>query len=153
MAPPPLPKTVPTGPCILIVDDDRTTRFALSKPLIANGYKVLEAPKLSDAQAQLDANDIKLMIVDGLLPDGTGLEFITGLRNKGVMTPVIFASSFSKHFQTQGTSLTALKVAGVLTKPISQEQLLGMVRRALEAVAPAPLTPPAMGARPLNGIR
>ena len=142
MPPPPLPKAappVPTGPCILIVDDDRTTRFALSKPLLAAGYKVVEAPKLSDAQIQLDTHDVKLMIVDGLLPDGTGLEFITALRGRGVNTPVIFASSFAKHFQAQGVSLQQLHVAGVLAKPITPDQLLSNVRRALGGTDQAPL--------------
>ena len=141
-----------TGPYILIVDDDRTTRFALSKPLTAKGYRVLEAPKLSDAHNLLGAHDVKLLIVDGLLPDGTGLDFITGLRDRGNMTPVIFASSFSKHFQTQGLSMQNLRVAGVLSKPIKPDQLLETVRKALE-MDKAPVAGGPNVARASNGVR
>ncbi|HZH02630.1 MAG TPA: response regulator [Myxococcaceae bacterium] len=132
-----VPAATPTGPCVLVLDDDRVSRMALSRPLQKNGYQVVEAARISEAHALLAAHDVKVLIVDGLLPDGTGLEFITDLRKQGNNAPVFFVSSFFKDLQSYGVLRRELRVAGVLPKPFSAEQLTASVGNALAAEAAA----------------
>jgi DNA-binding response OmpR family regulator len=118
-------------PCVLIVDDDRVTRFAVSRLLVGGGYHVLEAARICEAKKLLAIHPVKAMIVDGLLPDGTGLDFITELRKEGNDTPVFFVSSFFKDLHSWATLRRELHVAAVLPKPFSPEQLVSILKQAL----------------------
>jgi DNA-binding response OmpR family regulator len=65
---------------ILVVEDHRTTRTFLSDNLSADGYEVIEADGVGDAQHLLDTAFPDLAIVDLGLPDGDGLELLAHVR-------------------------------------------------------------------------
>lgn len=116
---------------ILIVEDDAVFRQSILLPLLAEqGHAVLEAGKAREAEALLDANPVDLLIVDGLLPDRTGMDFIASLRERGVQIPIIFLSAFFKDMKTY-RRLTELGVAHVLHKPIDGEILCRKVAQLL----------------------
>src|SRR5438067_1157065 len=66
---------------VLILEDDRTTRLMLAATVANAGYRVLQAARVEEARRILAEQAPDLLIVDGLLPDGTGLDFITELRS------------------------------------------------------------------------
>jgi DNA-binding response OmpR family regulator len=103
---------------ILILDDDATFRRDVLRPQLEHrGYEVHEAARIREAEALLAQRSFDLLIVDGLLPDGNGLDFISALRQRGVATPIVFLSAFWK----DGASLRALAEAGAtdtLHKPV-----------------------------------
>jgi DNA-binding NtrC family response regulator len=67
-------------PSILIVDDDPGTRFGYSRYLGKEGYRVEEAPSLSDARDAITSRRFGAVILDQFLPDGNGIDWIKSLR-------------------------------------------------------------------------
>ncbi|HUA47216.1 MAG TPA: response regulator transcription factor [Solirubrobacteraceae bacterium] len=66
---------------ILVVEDHRTTRTFLADNLSADGYEVIEAEGVSDAQHLLENAFPDLAIIDLGLPDGDGLELLARVRD------------------------------------------------------------------------
>ena len=119
---------------VLLVEDDRTTRLLLTTILREQNIEVLEASRLSEADMLLEqAPDV--ILLDGLLPDGTGLEFLQSLRQRGVQTPVIFLSSFFRDMQSFQKLTSELKVASILHKPVNPDRLVFAIRSAARSEA------------------
>jgi DNA-binding response OmpR family regulator len=115
---------------ILILDDDAIFRSTLLRTKLEEwGYRVLEAGKAREAVAIVTENRVDLMIVDGLLPDKTGVEFIQAVREVGYRTPIIFISALFKDMSTY-QQLSDLAVDHVMQKPIEIEDL----RRRITAI-------------------
>ncbi len=126
-------------PSVVVIEDDRSTRFVLSQLLREAGYRVHEASRLSEARALMSLSP-DLVVVDGLLPDGTGVEFIHELRAQHHLVPVIFLSSFFRDFQSFKQLRQAMAVHSVLHKPVTAQALIAEVSNAL-VLEPAPDQP------------
>ncbi len=116
---------------VLVVDDDRSTQALLSGLLSAQGLHVHTVSSIKEAHDLLEDERFELIIVDGLLPDGTGMEFITQLREAGCTCPIVFVSSFFKDLGSFRELHDHLQVTAVLHKPLSPSRLIPAVRNAL----------------------
>ena len=67
-------------PQILIIDDDPATRFGFSKYLSKAGYIVKEASSLAEARKAIIASRFDVVILDLILPDGNGIDWIPELK-------------------------------------------------------------------------
>lgn len=110
---------------ILLVEDEVHLAFSLQFNLEAEGYHVRSAPDLQTARELLAEGDADLIILDVMLPDGTGFDFCTELRTEGVLTPVLMLTA-------KGTSsdiVTGLNAGAddYMTKPFHLVELLGRV--------------------------
>jgi DNA-binding NtrC family response regulator len=115
---------------VLMVEDDRALRAIVVGLLRERGYEVLEAGRLSDARKILASASVDVLIVDGLLPDGTGVALIEELRARNSTARVIFISAFFKDLRSHADLYQRLKVTQVLQKPTSAEYLLGAATQA-----------------------
>jgi DNA-binding response OmpR family regulator len=70
------------GNAILVVDDSLTVRMDLSEALIAAGFQVTAVGTLAQARQALADQHYFLLILDVLLPDGDGVEFLRELREQ-----------------------------------------------------------------------
>src|SRR3954454_23879845 len=70
-------------PAILLVEDDVPTRTFLTGNLSADGYDVRVAGTLRDAVRTLEYHDVDLAVIDLGLPDGSGFELLTRVRESG----------------------------------------------------------------------
>src|SRR3954469_5381968 len=68
------------NPTLLLVEDDPLIRTFLADNLTADGYDLLVADCVRDARRLLDAVPPDLMVVDVILPDGSGLELVQRVR-------------------------------------------------------------------------
>lgn len=114
---------------ILVVEDDRTLRQALSFNLTREGYDVTTA---ADGEAALDAARNQrpdLMLLDVMLPGMSGLEVLRVLRGEGFDTPVIIVSAKGEEIDR----VVGLKVGAddYVTKPFSRPELLARVEALL----------------------
>lgn len=109
---------------LLIVEDNSSLAKSLKDYFSGEGYEVTVAHQLSDA------NRIKmtfnLIILDWMLPDGQGIDFLRALRKKSNWTPVIFLTAKSDLID---------KVLGLesgandyVVKPFEPRELLARVR-------------------------
>jgi diguanylate cyclase (GGDEF)-like protein len=130
---------------VLILDDDAELRSFLASLLVPRGYRVLEAARLAEAKAMLADSVPDLLIVDGLLPDGTGVELISRIRQLEAATPaidgtpahemkIIFMSAFWRDMRTFRTLTEDLHVNRVINKPFLANEFLAQ----LDALRAAP---------------
>ncbi len=80
---------------ILIVDDSLTVRMDLTDAFEAAGFSALPCADIAAARAALTHTSVGLVVLDVVLPDGDGVEFLKEIRAMPVMaqTPVLMLSS------------------------------------------------------------
>ncbi len=115
---------------VFLVDDDPSVLRALTRLLRAGGHQVSAFGSPRDFLAQHDAAVPGCVVLDLTMPGLNGLELQTALAAAGCQRPVIFVSG-------QGdvpSSVRAMKAGAVdfLTKPVSEEDLLAAIGRAIE---------------------
>ncbi len=124
----------PTGPMVLVVDDERQIRRFLRFSLEAQGYRVAEAERGADAIVAAANLRPDLIILDLGLPDMEGHEVLHRLRDWS-QTPVIMLS-----VRDADRDKVAALDAGAddyLTKPFSLQELTARIRVALRHALPA----------------
>jgi diguanylate cyclase (GGDEF)-like protein len=128
-------------PTILLLDDDAQFRSSVTPALDAFGLRVLSATKGSIARALIEEDEPALLVVDGLLPDVNGIDWIEQLRADGFTTPVVFVSAFYRDLATFKHLTDDLNVLKVFHKPVVVERFAREVANAVSA--PLSLTPAA----------
>lgn len=121
-------------PMVIVVDDDEAVRESLRFLLDIAGYDVLT---FDSAQAYLDRADPQgatCMVLDQHMPNTTGLELLTVLRQTGARLPTaLITGSPSPDLVRQATALGAAKV---LEKPLADDALLRFVACAAAGACP-----------------
>ncbi|BCD59749.1 MULTISPECIES: homeostatic response regulator transcription factor HsrA [unclassified Nitratiruptor] len=78
---------------ILIVEDEITLNKTLAEGLKEFGYQSDVCESLKDAQYYLDIRNYDLILVDWMLPDGSGLELVTQVKQDNPKTVIIVLSA------------------------------------------------------------
>lgn len=123
-------------PTVLLLDDDSHFRSAVTPALEAQGLRVLSASKGSVARAMLEEEEPSVLVVDGLLPDVNGIDWIEALRADGFSTPIIFVSAFYRDLNTFKHLTRNLQVMKVFHKPVSVDRFA----REVANVVPEPIS-------------
>ena len=80
-------------PVILIVDDEKSLLDHLDRYLRGAGYDSIKtASNLAQAKYQLAHHSVDLIILDLMLPDGSGMDLLKSVRQRSHM-PVIILSA------------------------------------------------------------
>lgn len=112
---------------ILIIDDDRIFRRLVVDALEKRGHHVLQAARGSEADTLLVSNKADLFLVDGLLPDMTGLQWLEKLRKTGIAAPALFVTSFWKSEPDFELVTQQLGATQLLRKPVTAERVADQV--------------------------
>jgi two-component system NtrC family sensor kinase len=80
---------------ILIVDDSLTVRMDLAQTFESAGFRTLPCGTLAEARAVLSRERVALLILDVVLPDGDGLDFLHEVRAQPALAsmPVLLLST------------------------------------------------------------
>ncbi len=115
-------------PSILVVDDERLGRIALSKMLRAGGHGVTETANGQQALSYLAHHLVDVVVTDVIMPKKDGLETISEIRRRYPNTRII-AISGGARASGPGVLATAraLGANGILAKPFRQKALLDLV--------------------------
>jgi two-component system, NtrC family, response regulator AtoC len=115
---------------ILVVDDERLVRWSLQQKLEQWGYHVSLAEDGASALARMQLDNPDLITLDVKLPDMTGIDVLSELRNRNVHIPVIVITAFG----VVDDAVRSLKLGAYdfIEKPINFEKLENAVRNALE---------------------
>ena len=118
--------TFMNGRKVLFVEDNKKIMDANSIKFTREGYDVACAPTLTDARNLLRKARPDVIVLDIMLPDGSGLQFIREIRqNEKMPIPILLLSGLaSKEDIAHG-----LKEGGndYLTKPYDYDELLSRV--------------------------
>jgi two-component system response regulator AtoC len=118
---------------ILLVDDEATLRGLLAAALREDGHEVVDTGDPREAQRLLARRPFDVLIVDNLMPELTGLELLRALAAStpaGDRPQVLMMTAYG----TIESAIEAMKLGAFdyLQKPFEVEELLVVVRRALE---------------------
>ena len=107
---------------ILLVEDDPDARLLMGHVLLGAGYGVDVVESAAQARALLSGDSYDLVLTDGRLPDGSGIEIADAAQARGIVAVVItgFASQFARD---------QLDRHEYLLKPVRPAELLLAVRR------------------------
>ena len=123
-----------TGKRILVVDDEPQILRALRTSLRAAGYQVAIAASAEDALAAAALQLPEAVILDLILPDGTGTQVCRELR-KWSTVPVIVLSAVGE--EREKVSALDAGADDYITKPVGIDELLARLRASLRrATAP-----------------
>ncbi|EYF01952.1 response regulator transcription factor [Chondromyces apiculatus] len=78
---------------VLIVDDHEEVRDLLVRSLRREGHEVLAAATAGEARARFAAGALDVVVLDVALPDGSGIDLCSELRQSGVSTPVLLLTA------------------------------------------------------------
>jgi DNA-binding response OmpR family regulator len=120
--------TEPT-PQILIVDDDPEIRKLLARYLESQSFRVLLAGTRGELLEQMDSHRVDLIVLDVMLPDGSGLDICRDLRAARSRTPIILLTALKEDVDR----IIGLEIGAddYLGKPFNPRELVARIRAVL----------------------
>jgi two-component system catabolic regulation response regulator CreB len=115
---------------VLIVDDEPAIRESLAFALKRDGFEIAEAASLREAQQQMEGAD--LVVLDLVLPDGNGLEFLRALRGRSDVPVIVLTSRDEETDRVVGLEMGA---DDYVLKPFSPREVAARVRAVLRRAA------------------
>ncbi|MEG0307524.1 MAG: response regulator transcription factor [Clostridium sp.] len=113
---------------VLLVEDDRAVALAVIYSLKKEGFNVNHAMNLKTARPMIN-DDIDLILLDLMLPDGDGYELCTEIRESGNDVPIIFMTACDEESNiVLGLDLGA---DDYVTKPVKIRELVSRINSVL----------------------
>ncbi|MDO7743480.1 MAG: response regulator, partial [Pedobacter sp.] len=115
---------------ILIIEDDLTFSQLLEGFLKKHGHEPFIVHDVKNSFKILSQNTFDLLLVDYRLPDGTGLDVLAHVREKGFHYPVVIMTSFND----VRTAVKSIQLGAIdyITKPVNPDELLMIINNSLE---------------------
>src|SRR6056297_2618264 len=115
---------------VLVIDDEPGMRNFLTKILEPRVKRVEQARSTEQAAGILDQAHFDLVIIDNIMPQKTGLEWLEEQRRVGLFADAILITAYAD----LDTAIRALRagVADFVLKPFRANQILNAVARALD---------------------
>ena len=114
---------------ILIVEDSLYQRSKLQHMLQTEGYQVLLAKDGREGLFMAASGEPDLVLLDLLMPQMGGIEFLTELRDKQLTLPVVVMTADIQELTRQ--KCLELGAKQVLNKPVQAAQLASTLARIL----------------------
>jgi DNA-binding response OmpR family regulator len=129
---------------ILIVEDEPAIAESLAYALRRDGFTTTLAPTLADARRAF--GNASLVILDLMLPDGSGFDLIGDLRRSSTSVPIIVLTSRDD----EADRVAALETGAddYVTKPFSTREMTARVRAVLRRSATTATTAPSVPTNP-----
>jgi DNA-binding NtrC family response regulator len=131
-------------PHVLAVDDDPNFLSALAELIEGQGFTTQTAGTLRDARALIGQRAPDIALIDLYLPDGSGIELLTG-QELGAATKVVFMTGYAD--VESAVQALRLGASDYLTKPLDigrLKELLADLATVQPAEEPAEPEPPAV---------
>lgn len=110
---------------ILLVEDDFALAMGTEYALQAEGYTVIHAGNLAAAREAFATGKANLILLDVMLPDGSGYDFCREVRCTNQQIPIIFLTAVGEEVNiVQGLELGA---DDYVTKPYRVKELLSRI--------------------------
>jgi DNA-binding response OmpR family regulator len=114
---------------LLIIDDNEELLYALQQLLKDAHYRVDVATTLKQGRERIDEKKYDLILLDWMLPDGSGVDLLSQLRSESITSPILLFSS-KKEIEDKVEALDG-GADDYLEKPFSNIELLARIRALL----------------------
>jgi two-component system phosphate regulon response regulator OmpR len=117
------------APRILVADDDPEIRKLLARYIESQGFRVALAANCAELRERLATSQIDLIVLDVMLPDGSGLEVCRDLRAERSRIPIILLTALKEDVDR----IVGLEIGAddYLGKPFNPRELIARVRAVL----------------------
>ena len=117
---------------ILIIEDEPDIRKTLEYNISREGYKVVSASSLSEGKEQINSSDFSLILLDLMLPDGSGLDLCREIKSDKdkSSTPIIILTA--KDDEVDKVVGFELGADDYVTKPFSIRELILRIKAILK---------------------
>jgi len=111
---------------ILLVEDEKMTRVALTGTLRKEGHEVIPCPDGHVAMAALDGDDFDLVLTDLNLPGPNGMEILTRVKRDDPSVKVIIMTAYA----STETAVEALRQGAhdYVIKPFQTDEILARIK-------------------------
>lgn len=113
---------------ILVVEDEASYQDALNVGLSVEGFEVLGATSITEARQLVATRDPDLILLDVMLPDGSGVDFCRELRGYSHIPVIMISARDSELDVVLGLEIGA---ADYVTKPFRLRELTARIRAVL----------------------
>ena len=122
-------------PRILVIDDEVAVRKVIVRMLTSAGHEVTAAPDGAAGLRLWREAGADLVLTDLHMPEMNGLEVIRALRAAEPTLPVVAMSGTGAAREDLTQAVQQLGSVGILGKPFSWDELIGVIAAALQPVA------------------
>ena len=117
---------------ILVVEDEPDINKTVSYNIANEGLKPLSALNLSEAESYISSNNISLIILDLMLPDGSGLDFCKKLKSSNAYNDIPIIIVTAKDDEVDKVVGFELGADDYVTKPFSVRELILRIKAILK---------------------
>lgn len=120
---------------VLLVEDEPANRALVSAiisradPKDLGAVELHEAASVAEARAFLRANRVDAVLVDVRLPDGSGLDLVSEIRDRGMAADARVVVVSASVLPAERSSALATGADGFLAKPFSSAELVALLKR------------------------
>ena len=117
-------------PVLLVIDDDPLVHHRFRRDFDDTDVEVLTASAAREGLDALTSHNVDVVMLDVMLPDLSGLDSFSRIRQIDPKIPVIFITASGE----SDTAIEAMKLGAFdyLLKPLDREQVRVLVTRACE---------------------
>jgi two-component system OmpR family response regulator len=116
-------------PQILVVDDDPEIRKLLARYIAGQAFRVLLASSCGELRERIATNHVDLIVLDVMLPDGSGLDACRDLKAERNAIPIILLTARKEDIdRIIGLEMGADDYVG---KPFNPRELVARIRAVL----------------------
>ena len=117
---------------ILLIEDEPDIRKPLEYNIAREGYDVITAPSLSEGRNHLNSSSFSLILLDLMLPDGSGLDLCREIKSdkEKTATPIIILTA--KDDEVDKVVGFELGADDYVTKPFSVRELILRIKAVLK---------------------
>jgi len=114
---------------ILVVDDDPEIRSLLGKYLVSQGFRVTLAADRRECEARVEDSRLDLLVLDVMLPDGSGLDICRALSSRRPHIPIILLTALKEDVDR----IIGLEIGAddYLGKPFNPRELVARIKAVL----------------------
>lgn len=121
---------------VLVVDDDQEIRRLLGRYLEAQGFQTALAGSRRECEAKIADGRFDLVVLDVMLPDGSGLDICRDIKDRRPDLAVILLTALKEDVDR----IVGLEIGAddYLGKPFNPRELAARIRAVLRRGTPAP---------------
>ncbi|MDC1241495.1 response regulator transcription factor [Gammaproteobacteria bacterium] len=117
---------------ILLIEDEPDIRKTLEYNLSREGYDVISTSSLAEGRNSLESNSFSLILLDLMLPDGSGLDLCREIKSDKIFSSIPIIILTAKDDEVDKVVGFELGADDYVTKPFSVRELILRVKAVLK---------------------
>ncbi len=117
-------------PLALVIDDDPAIHFRLKQDFKDTDVAIETAENVADGLSAIRKHSPDMVLLDVMLPDGSGIDAFRKIRENDAHLPVIFVTTNNE--SNRAIEAMSLGAYDYLLKPLDRQQVRELVTRAIE---------------------